>query len=222
AHGEGPGGAFTVHGLGRSGGAVRGREPGSAVGSADPSLPRVVGDRGTGPLGRDLRLRPEVPGLGWRGVSGTEAAGRPRRRAGGAFAGSGPPGGRGDRGEGHRPHRLPGTGWGGLGKRDQHHPRFDGRLSVDRSASLPGGVVRRPGGRGSRRSGTRLLYRRFRRRRSPQRGRDRIEVGLTDFGQRFTTGQVRVRVMPSMAWIRATTSFPRASTSSAVAFTITS
>ena len=40
--------------------------------------------------------------------------------------------------------------------------------------------------------------------------------------QRCTTGQVRVRVIPSIAWILATTSFPRESTSSLVAFTITS
>jgi hypothetical protein len=39
---------------------------------------------------------------------------------------------------------------------------------------------------------------------------------------RWTTGQVRVRVMPSTAWIRATTSLPSSSTFLASARTITS
>ena len=45
---------------------------------------------------------------------------------------------------------------------------------------------------------------------------------VADGAYRWTTGQVRVRVMPSTDWIRATTSLPRSSTVSASARTITS
>src|SRR5207244_9524701 len=101
------------------------------------------------------------------------------------------------------------------GQRDQHHPGIHGHLDVPQAlgglrAALP--APARPAGRtcaGAPPAAT------------TARGRGCAVAGGSGC-HRWTLGQVRVRVMPSTAWIVATTSLPRSSTVLASALTMTS
>ena len=116
-----------------------------------------------------------------------------------------------------------------VAERGQHDPRVHLDLDVPeavggirapvrgarRAAPRPRDRAARSGSEEHGRSGARRLTAGVRRW-SPTPGSARAE------SYRWTTGQVSVRVMPSTAWIRATTSLPRSSTLSASARTITS
>ncbi len=101
------------------------------------------------------------------------------------------------------------------GQRDQHHPGIHRHLDVPQAlgglrAALP--APARPAGgtcAGTPPAATKA------------RGRGCAVAGGSGC-HRWTIGQVRVRVMPSTAWILATTSLPRSSTVLASALTMTS